>query len=508
MEHGCGSRKGSGMHRMLQELMPEPKILFATSEVAPLAKTGGLADVSASLPKALASLGCEVRLVLPAYGAVLERAEAGRVVDDCVLRGRPVEIREAVADGLPPLWLVHAPELFDRPGNPYLHPDGHDWPDNAERFATFADAIVHLALGATAGFRPNLVHLNDWQTGLAAALLARCASRPPTLFTIHNLNFHGVFDAACFERLDLPAELASMHALEFHGQLSFIKGGLVFADLITTVSPRYAREIQTPEFGCGLDGLLRHRAGDLHGILNGIDTSVWNPATDPWIAERYDAASLARKAVNKAALQDAVGVSRSDAPVIGMVTRLTEQKGIDLVIDALPALLSRDVQLVVLGTGAREYQQALAEAAARNPGRMTFIAAYDEPLAHVIEAGADLFLMPSRFEPCGLNQMYSMVYGTLPIVHRVGGLADTVRPAGLTPGEATTATGFVFAEPTTTALLGAVDRALAWYARPAPWRALQRNAMAQDFSWRQSSARYLELYRRLLGGAEEPEPLP
>jgi starch synthase len=496
------------MRSMLQELMPTPRILFATSEVAPLAKTGGLADVCASLPKALTSLGCEVRVVLPAYAAVLERIGTGRLVDRCKLRGRSVEIREAVADGLPPLWLVHAPELFARPGNPYLDRDGRDWPDNAERFAAFGDAIVRLALATTAGFRPNLVHLNDWQTGLAGALLARAAPRPPMLFTIHNLNYHGLFGRDWFDRLGLPAELATMHALEFHGQLSFIKGGLVFADLITTVSQQYAREIQTPQFGCGLDGLLRQRAADLHGILNGIDGSIWNPATDPWIAERYNASSLTRKAVNKVVLQDTVGLPRMDVPVIGMVTRLTEQKGIDLVMDALPALLSRGVQLVVLGSGAREYQRALAEAAARHSGRMAFIAAYDEPLAHQIEAGADLFLMPSRFEPCGLNQMYSMVYGTLPIVHRVGGLADTVRAAGAPGDEPTSATGFVFAEFTTAALLDAVDRALAWYARPAPWRALQCNAMAQDFSWRQSSARYLELYRRLLGGAEEPEPLP
>lgn len=483
--------------------MPRPSVLFATSEVAPLVKTGGLADVSASLPKALSALGCEVRLVLPAYAEVLERVETWRLVNQYVLRGRTVEIREAVADGLPPLWLVHVPELFDRPGNPYLGPDGRDWPDNAERFATFGDAIVRLAVDGSAGFRPNLVHLNDWQTGLAGALLARSASRPPMLFTIHNLNFQGLFDGSCFQRLGLPAELASMHALEFHGQLSFIKGGLVFADLITTVSPTYAREIQTPEFGCGLDGLLRHRAADLYGILNGIDDSIWNPATDRLIAERYHAASLARKRLNKAALQEAFGLPRTDAAVVGMVTRLTEQKGIDLVIDTLPALLDRGIQLVVLGAGDRDYQHAFAAAAAHNPSQMAFVAAYDEPLAHVIEAGADLFLMPSRFEPCGLNQMYSMVYGTLPIVHGVGGLADSVRPA-VAPGDAAVAgTGFVFTEPTSSALLDAVDRALAWYGRPGLWRVLQHNAMSQDFSWRHSSLRYLELYQRLLGGAED-----
>lgn len=496
------------MYKMLRELMPQANVLFAASEVAPLVKTGGLADVGAGLCKALTSLGCEVRLVLPAYAAILERADRGRVVDRFAIRGRTMEVREAAVDGLPPLWLVHVPGLFDRPGNPYVDEDGRDWPDNAERFCAFADAIARLALSDTAGFRPNVVHLNDWQTALAGALLAGAEGRPPVLFTIHNLHFHGLFDGSYFGRLRLPAELASMHALEFYGQLSFIKGGLVFADLITTVSPRYAREIQTPEFGCGLDGLLRHRAADLYGVINGIDVSIWSPATDPWIAERYDAASVARKALNKIALQDAVGLSRTDRPVIGMVTRLTEQKGIDLVIEALPTLLSRGVQLVVLGSGTRQYQDALAKAAARNPGQMAFIAAYDEPLAHAIEAGADLFLMPSRFEPCGLNQMYSMVYGTLPIVHRVGGLADTVRQADLPATQATTATGFAFSEPTPAALLGAVDRALVWYAQEGPWRVLQRNAMSQDFSWRQSSMRYLALYRRLLGGAEEPEPLP
>jgi starch synthase len=494
------------MYRMLRELMPKANILFATSEVAPLVKTGGLADVSASLSNALTSLGCEMRLVVPAYPAVLERVSAVRMVDRFDMRGRAIEICEALAQGLPPLLLVKVPGLFDRPGNPYQDADGRDWPDNAERFCAFADAITRLALSETAGFRPNVVHLNDWQTGLAGALLARAEGRPRMMFTIHNLNFQGLFDGGCFERLRLPPELASMHALEFYGQMSFIKGGLVFADILTTVSPRYAREIQTPEFGCGLEGLLRHRAADLYGILNGVDVDIWNPAVDPWIAERYDEGSIARKAVNKMALQDAVGLSRTDGPVIGMVTRLTEQKGIDLVIPALPGLLARGVQLVVLGSGKQEYQLALARAAERNSGRMAFIPAYDEPLAHAIEAGADLFLMPSRFEPCGLNQMYSMVYGTLPIVHRVGGLADTVRPAGRPSEEATTATGFMFSEPTLTALFDAVDNALAWYARPVRWRALQHNAMSQDFSWRKSSARYLELYRHLLGGAEEPEP--
>jgi len=492
--------------------MKTPRILFATSEVAPLIKTGGLADVSAALPGALAAAGCDVRILLPGYGDVLAQLEQPRVLYRDEFAGHPIELLEARQPDLPTLWLVRCPRLFDRPGNPYLGPDGHDWPDNAERFALFARAIAALALREVDGFRPDLVHLNDWQTGLAGALLAPVDARPGIVFTIHNLNFQGLFDHDWFARLQLSPTLAAPDALEFHGRLCLIKGGLVFADAITTVSPEYAGEIQTPEFGAGLDGLLRHRAADLTGILNGIDTNIWNPARDPLIAVTYDRTTLARKGTNKHALQAAMGLPVSPAPLCGMVTRLTEQKGIDLVIAALPRLREFGVQLAILGSGSAHFEQALGAAAAEFPQQIAFVAGYDEAIAHRIEAGADIFLMPSRFEPCGLNQMYSMAYGTLPIVHRTGGLADTVQPADcaepapLSAGRMFTrssapvvsGTGFVFDRPEVEDLVAAVARALDWWRDPPRWLALQLNGMNRDFSWTASSQAYLDLYRRVL----------
>ena len=479
--------------------MSTPRILFATSEVTPIMKTGGLADVSAGLPRALAAAGCDLRLVLPGYGDLLDRVAPGQIIHRTRIGGHEVEILAAAHPELPPLWLVCSKTLFERPGNPYLGPDGHDWPDNADRFALFSRAIVRLALRATGGFRPDLVHLNDWQTGLAAALLASAAKRPKVVFTIHNLHFQGLFPGADFERLGIPPELTGIDALEFHGQLAFIKGGLVYADAITTVSPGYAREIQTAEFGTGLDGLLRHRSGALTGIINGIDTTVWNPASDPDIAAQYDDTHLERKADNKAAVQARVGLPAATAPLLGMVTRLTDQKGIDLVIEALPGLLGLGAQLVILGSGAAHYERALAEAAAAHPSRVAFVRGYDEALAHLIEAGADVFLMPSRFEPCGLNQMYSMIYGTPPVVYRTGGLADTVTQVQLdATGEQLAGTGFIFERAAADALLAAVADALACWRDPPRWRQVQRNGMQQDFSWSVSSRAYLTLYQRLL----------
>lgn len=501
------------MLRTLYQPMGPPRVLFCTSEIAPLIKTGGLADVSASLPRALAELGCDLRIVLPGYRDVLAQLEARNVVLEATLEGHRIEIVEASLGDLPRLWLVCCAGLFDRPGNPYLAPDGADWPDNAERFALFGRAIALLAGRAVAGFRPDLVHLNDWQTGIAGALLGRAPGRPPRrpklLFTIHNLHFQGLFDGTYFQRLALPPELASMHALEFHGRLSFIKGGIVFADTITTVSPHYAEEIQTPELGCGLDGLLRHRSTDLRGVLNGIDTRVWNPALDDLIPARYDIDSLHRKALDKQALLEAVGLPPGDGPLLGMVSRLTHQKGIDLVLGALPRLLEQDLRLVVLGSGTAEHQGALHAAAAAHPGRVAFANGYSEPLAHLVEAGADIFLMPSRFEPCGLNQMYSMAYGTPPVVRRTGGLADTVvAVSGAQPSSSEPGTGFLFDAPTPAALTAAVRSACATYRDTERWRAVQRNGMRQDFSWNASARRYLGLYEDLVGEFVQPEPRP
>jgi len=477
------------------------RILFATSEVAPLAKTGGLADVAAALPKALQHAGCDVRIVVPGYADLLRRIDATVVIHRGEAAGVGFEVLEATTGDLPRLWIVRCPALFDRPGNPYLGPDGYDWPDNAERFALFGRAIAQLATRTTAGFRADLLHLNDWQTGLAGALLRDTPDRPATVFTIHNLHFQGLFDYDWLARLGLPPELGTFETLEFHGRISFIKGGLVFADAITTVSPGYAREIQTPEFGAGLDGLLRHRAGDLTGILNGIDTDIWSPARDPLIPARYDTASLERKRDNKRALQAALQLPVSQAPLLGMVTRLTEQKGIDLVLAALPALREFGVQLAVLGSGSAHLEEALTAAAAAHPGQVAFRNGYDESLAHLIEAGADLFLMPSRFEPCGLNQMYSMAYGTPPVVHRTGGLGDTVNDAGPVDSAADAAvngTGFVFERAAPDDLIAAVRRALDWWRQPARFRALQVQAMTRDFSWARSSRAYLDLYARVM----------
>ncbi|MBX3706655.1 MAG: glycogen synthase GlgA [Pseudomonadales bacterium] len=477
--------------------MTGPRILFVSSEVAPLVKTGGLADVSAALPKMLAELGCAIRILMPAYGDLPLPPEAARVVYAGQIAGHAVEVHAASFQDLPPLWLVRCDALFGRTGNPYLGPDGRDWPDNADRFALLARTAATLALQGADGFRPDVLHLNDWQTGLAAALLADRPERPGLVFTIHNLNFQGNFPYEWFGRLALPPELATMDRLEFHGQLSFIKGGIVHADAITTVSPTYAREICTPALGAGLDGLLRHRAADLTGIVNGIDPDVWNPATDPLIHTRYDLSTVERKGANKRALRAAFDLPTVAAPLLGMVSRLTEQKGIDLVLECLPCAIDEGAQLVVLGSGERHFEQALVDAAGRHPRQLVFVTGYDERLAHRIEAGADMFLMPSRFEPCGLNQMYSMVYGTPPIVHRTGGLADTVHDPD-DPGVAPeAATGFVMDAATPVALEATLRRALGAWRKPMVWRELQANGMRADFSWRPSAERYLEIYRRV-----------
>lgn len=480
------------------------KILFATSEAQPLVKTGGLADVCGSLPVALKRLRHDVRLVLPAYRAAVARAGELRLAAELDLPGiaHPVRVFEGRLPGSPVvLYLVDSPSHFYREGNIYTGPDGQDWPDNAERFGLFCRAVVELAM-ARGGldWRPEVVHCHDWQSGLVPALLSREPQRPATIFTIHNLAYQGLFSWDQFQALGLPADLWSMHALEFHGRFSFIKGGLVFADWITTVSPTYAREITTPQHGCGLEGLLQHRTERLVGILNGIDYAAWDPARDPLIPRNYDAHSLHLKAENKAAVQRHFGLPEDpDAILLGHVGRLVEQKGADLILAVLPELLQQRVQLVVLGSGQPHYEQALQATARRFPGHMGIHVGYDERLAHWIEAGADIFLMPSRYEPCGLNQLYSLRYGTVPVVHRTGGLADTVMDATDTTLADGTATGFVFDHPTPEALLAALRRALRLYGRQDAWCQLQVTGMRQDFSWTHSAREYVALYRQALG---------
>jgi starch synthase len=397
------------------------------------------------------------------------------------------------------VWLVDFPPAFDRPGNPYLNANGQPWTDNAMRFALFARVAVLIGLGqAQLTWQPDIVHCHDWQTGLVPALLSLEKKRPATVFTIHNLAYQGLFSHKTFTALGLPTAFWSHTALEFHQQMSFIKGGLVFADRLTTVSPTYAREIQTAEFGCGLDGLLRHRAKQLTGILNGIDKHEWDPARDPLIAKPYSTRRLADKLANKLALQQEFSLANEpQTALIGMIGRLVSQKGIDLILETLPGIMHRPLQLAILGSGEAGYESALLAQAARFPGQLAVRIGYDERLAHLIEAGSDMFLMPSHFEPCGLNQLYSLRYGTVPIVRNVGGLADTVVDASEKNLAAGYATGIVIKASRASEMLAAVDRALVLFQDSKRWKQMMLAGMNQDFSWSRSAGQYLALYDQI-----------
>ncbi len=473
------------------------RVLFCISEAVPLAKTGGLGDVGGALPAALASLGCEVRVVLPRYRGVDTAGwrRAGSV--DVTLGDRTVQA--AIWDGaMPdtgvPVWLVDQPDLFDRDG--IYGAGGSDFPDNLARFSCLCQ--VALAWVNRQAWRPDLIHCHDWQTALIPPLLASGRYPPlPTVLTIHNLAYQGIFPAGQFSLTGLPPRMFAVRGLEYWGKVNVLKGGLVFADMLSTVSPTYAREIQTPEYGAGLDGVLRERSAHLVGILNGVDYRVWDPAHDRYLPARYTREDLSGKRVCKEHLQREVGLEVSpQTPLAGMVGRLVEQKGVDLVVAVAPDLLALGAQLVVLGTGEPRYERMLTDLARQHPGRVAVRIGFDEALAHRIEAGADLFLMPSRYEPSGLNQLYSLRYGTVPVVRRTGGLADSITDATPQALEAGTATGFVFDDYSPAALREALARALQAYRTPAVWRALQRTGMAADFSWQAAARRYRELYER------------
>jgi starch synthase len=484
----------------------ELKILFVASEAYPLVKTGGLGDVLYSLPHAVHARGADVRLLLPGYRALLRQLEQVRIVGWVDVRGaegidsaRILETRHP--DYAFPLWVVDCPPLFDRSGNPYINANGQDWPDNAERYTVFSRVAALLALDALdLGWKPDVVHAHDWQTGLVAAFLAEHPGRPKTVFTIHNLAYSGYFPHGDFVRLQLPSHWWSPEGVEFHGGLSMLKAGIVYADAITTVSPTYAAEICTPEYGYGLDGLLLSRSYKLHGILNGIDTRLWDPHTDSRLPAHYSAARiLPGKRRNKQALLGrflpAVDDAMLAAPLLGLVGRLVEQKGIDWVLAAIPVLLAEtDARFVLLGSGQVSYEQKLTRLARQHPDRVFVEIGYDESLSHLIEAGADMFMMPSRFEPCGLNQMYSLRYGTPPIVYKTGGLADTVVDADEAALADASANGFVFESPDTAGFLAAIRRALDLYRQAPRWRRLQQTGMQQSFDWADSAAHYLDLY--------------
>jgi starch synthase len=460
------------------------RVLFVSAECAPLATTGGLGDVSRALPDALRSAGVDVMSLLPGYPSVLRHVGAAREAARLELLG--FECRLLRAD---PLLVLDCPQLYRREGGPYQSEDGRDWDDNPLRFALFSRAAARLAGARTPlAWHPEVVHCHDWPAGLAPVYLREEPAHACAVMTIHNLSFQGVYEPALAARLEL-AHAFTVDGVEFYGKLSFLKGGIARAEAITTVSPTYAREIQTPELGCGMDGLLRHRREALCGIANGIDTLAWDPAGDRRIPQRYDAGSLELKATNKAALQRRMNLDVNPAlPLIGMVSRLTHQKGVDLVAAAADELAALPAQLLVLGKRERGLEEAMAAAVARHPGRIALRAAFDEGLAHLVEAGADVFLMPSRFEPCGLSQMFSQRYGTPPVARATGGLIDTVDDG---------VTGFLFESADKDALLAALRRALGVYADGARWRSIQRAGMARDFSWSAAARRYADLYRRL-----------
>jgi len=483
--------------------MPPLKVLYAASEAAPLVKTGGLGDVAGSLPLALRAAGCDIRVILPAYRTALKGAGTLTPVAtfDLGAFGSARLLQGVFPGSHLTLWLVDAPQLFDRDGGPYSDPSGQDWPDNAERFAVFARVVSAISRSEVkVGWHPDVVHCNDWQTGLVPALLSHHRDRPATVFTIHNLAYQGLFPAATYDRLrhqiGLPDGLFTMHALEFHGRLSFMKGGLAFADMLSTVSPTYADEICEARLGYGLEGLLNFRRARLRGILNGMDTALWDPRKDPFLPAHFSAHDLRGKAENKRAVQQHFGLEIDPSvPLMGMVGRLVEQKGGDLVLDVLPRLAQHHrFQLAALGTGDARIEKAFHEAARQLPRRVGVEVGFSEQLAHLIEGGADIFLMPSRFEPCGLNQMYSLRYGTVPVVHRTGGLADTVVDASPVNLNSDQATGFVFDSPTPEALEHALERALALFRDRARWQRIMQRGMREDFSWARSARAYCRLY--------------
>ncbi|HTO45306.1 MAG TPA: glycogen synthase GlgA [Burkholderiales bacterium] len=478
-------------------------VLFVTSEVAPLIKTGGLADVAGSLPAALMHAGVDARVLVPGYKQVMEGVKSkGRLAAFPALGDMPAS--QILAGKLPsgvPLMIIDCPRLYDRPGGPYQDSSGSDWPDNAVRFGllSYVGAVLSGA-ASPISWRPRLIQCNDWQTGLAPAYLHFMpGDKARSLVTIHNLAYQGVFPPTTASRLGLPPSSFGPDGVEYYGNMSFLKAALYYADHITTVSPNYAREIQQEPLGMGMQGLLAHRAGALTGILNGIDTDAWDPETDPYIHRYYNAVRLPAKQENKQALQERMGLAVDEkVPLLATIGRFTYQKGLDLLLEIAPDLVRLPAQLAVLGAGDAALQDAFQALARANAGRVAVQVGYDEGLAHQIEAGADIFLMPSRFEPCGLNQMYSQRYGTPPVVHDTGGLHDSVVDCQTITLADKSATGFLFEPMSRDGFTVAVRRSVEAYHDKKTWRQLQKNGMARDFSWDASAQRYIALYESLI----------
>ena len=480
------------------------KVLHAAAECAPLLKTGGLADVVGALPEAQRAAGLDARVLLPGFPDILcgmtEMEPIGRLPS--LFGAESVQLwRGALPNGVP-AFVIEAPGLYDRPGNPYADAQHHAYADNHRRFALLGWMAAEIADGFVPHWQPDILHGHDWHAGLAPAYLrarSSAARAVATVFSIHNLAYQGLFPAHCLNDLALPPTYFHMDGFEFHGAVSFIKAGLYYSDQLTTVSPSYAREIQTPDFGCGLDGLLTARRSALTGILNGVDATHWNPATDAALGAHYDAQRMAGKARCKHHLQHELGLSEAPrAPLFGVVSRLTAQKGLNLVLEGAAALIARGGQLVVLGSGDTDLEAGFAQLARHHPEQVAVQIGFDEALSRRIFAGADVVLVPSRFEPCGLTQLYALRYGALPLVRRTGGLADTVMDASLENLADGSATGFVFERFELADFLAAMRRAFVLYDTPARWRAVRQHAMAQRFDWALAAAHYQDCYTAAL----------
>ncbi|WP_428543001.1 glycogen synthase GlgA [Rhodopila sp.] len=477
------------------------RVLAVASEIFPLVKTGGLAEVTGALPLALGSAGAETTTVVPGFPAVLDALSNATAVHRFAdLFGGPATMLRGSAAGLD-LLVVEAPHLYARDGNPYLGPDRQEWPDNGVRFAGLGAAAAAVAAGIIPNLEYDIVHAHDWQAAMAVVYLHfHSGRRPGTVLTVHNLAFQGRYRGGLFPRLGLPQSAFSLDGLEYHGDVNMLKGGLAYADRITTVSPTYAREITGIDNGMGLDGLLRSRADRVSGILNGIDDTVWNPANDTLIAANYTRDKPARRAINKIALQQRMGLDQgAEHLLVGVISRLTSQKGLDMLVDQIDTLVADGMQFAVLGSGDPVLERAFVAAREGHPGSVGCTIGYDEALAHLIQAGADAMLVPSRFEPCGLTQLSALRYGAIPVVSRVGGLADSVidaNPAALAAG---VSTGLQFWPATPQALQHAMQTLLVLWRDKANWRRMQRNAMAADVSWRASARRYAALFQSLLG---------
>ncbi|MFD2056952.1 glycogen synthase GlgA [Mesorhizobium calcicola] len=475
------------------------QVLSVTPEIFPLIKTGGLADVTGALPIALAAKGVTMRTLIPGFPSVMAAFKKKKAVMQYpLLQGGKASVHSVQLAGLE-LFVLDAPHLFDRPGGPYGNATGVDWPDNWRRFAALSQVGGDIAGGAISGYQPDIVHAHDWQSAMTLAYMRYGkAVGVPSMMTVHNLAFQGQFGAGIFGELGLPAVAMALDGVEYYGGVGFLKAGLQAAWAITTVSPTYAQEIRSPEFGMGLDGLINMRSSDLYGIVNGIDTGIWDPGTDKHLVSTYTAGTLEARAPNKAAVEDRFGLERDDSPIVCVVSRLTWQKGMDILALVVDGIVATGARLAILGSGDAGLEGALLAAAARHRGRIGVVVGYDEGLSHIMQGGCDAIVVPSRFEPCGLTQLYGLRYGCVPVVARTGGLADTVIDANEAAVSAGVATGFQFAPSNGGALLHAMRRLVDAHASPAVWESLQRQGMKADVSWDKSAEKYIELYRSLL----------